>query len=108
LDKLSAFQISEWEAYDKIDPIGFWRIEFGLAKIESLISNIVNQLYHKEGAEPVVTLPTDFMIKWGELSEEVKPKQQSIEEMKQVFRAIADAQKNKKSGRVRKPITKMK
>ena len=101
MDQLSAFEISEWEAYDRIDPIGVWRGEFSLAKIESLIVNIANALYHKEGEKPVVTTPTDFMVKWGDENREPEVKQQSIEEMKQAFLAIASA--NKKS---KKPLPK--
>jgi hypothetical protein len=88
-------QISEWEAVDKIDPIGTWRDDFRMAKIESLLINITNALYHKEHTEPVVTSPVDFMIKWGEEIEETEPIKQSAEDMLKVFAEIAGAQKGK-------------
>jgi hypothetical protein len=91
---------------DVLDPIGSWRNEFSLAKIESLIVNIVNVLYHKEGSEPVSTTPFDFMIKWGEKAQKIEPKQQSIEEMKKVFQAIADANKRVKKEVIKRPPPK--
>jgi hypothetical protein len=95
-------QLSEWEAYDKLDPIGQWRDDFRLAKIESLIVNIANALYHKEHEEPKVTVPTDFMVKWGEEIEEIEPKQQSVEEMMEVFKSIAIVQDSKTANERRK------
>ena len=62
MDQLTFFQISEWEAYDRIDPIGDWRDDFRGAKLESLLVNIVNQLFAKKGHTPVITSPLDFMM----------------------------------------------
>ena len=104
MDLLTSRQISEWEAYDKIDPIGTWRDDFRLAKIESLITNIVQQLYAKKGHTPKLTNPLDFMIDWaGERKPVVK--QQSVEAMKQALRSIANSQ-NKKVERLNKPPVK--
>jgi len=104
LDCLTSRQISEWEAYDRIDPIGSWRDDFRLAKVESLITNIVQQLYAKKGSKPVLTTPLDFMVDWtGDKSYE--PKKQSVEEMKAVMMGIANAQ-NKKVDRQSKPPVK--
>jgi hypothetical protein len=85
----------EWEAYDKLDPIGEWRDDFRMAKIESLLVNIVNALYHKQGDVPLVTSPIDFMVRWGEEVEETEPIKQSAEDMLKVFAEIAGAQKGK-------------
>ena len=105
-------QISEWEAYDRLDPIGEWRDDFRMAKIESLLVNITNALYHKEHEQPAVTKPIDFMVRWGEETEEVEPNQQSAEEMKKIFMEIADAQNKKarieKRDENRKPTIKHK
>jgi hypothetical protein len=100
LDQLTSKQLSEWEAYDKIDPIGTWRDDFRLAKIESLITNIVQQLYAKKGVKPVVTTPIDFMVDWT--AEEKVKEQQSVEDMKAVLMGIANNQ-NKKVERQSKP-----
>jgi len=101
LDQLTGPQITEWEAYDKIDPIGKWRDDFRGAKLESLVVNIVQQLYAKKGVKPIITTALDFMPDWlGEKREE--PKQQSVEEMKQVLLSLA-AYQNKKE-RIAEPI----
>jgi hypothetical protein len=69
-----------------------------MAKIESLLVNIANALYHKQGDEPKVTSPIDFMVQWGQEVEEIKesePIKQSTEDMLKVFKEIAGAQKGK-------------
>ena len=105
LDQLTSKQISEWEAYDRIDPIGSWREDFRLAKIESLITNIVQQLYAKKGSKPGLTTPLDFMIDWMGEGKVNEPKKQSVEEMKSVLLGIAKGQ-NKKMIRQNKPPVK--
>jgi len=108
LEQLTAKQLAEWEAMDLLDPVGSWRMELSLAKIESLIVNIANALYHKEGTEPVSTTAFDFMIKWGEKTEKIEPKQQSIEEMRKVFQAIADTYNKTKKVVIKRPPPKKK
>jgi len=105
LDQLTSKQISEWEAYDRIDPIGAWRDDFRIAKIESLITNIVQQLYAKKGYTPTVTTPLDFMVDWTGDRKEEEPKKQSVEEMKSILMGIAKTQ-NKRIERNSKPPVK--
>lgn len=105
MDCLTSKQISEWEAYDKIDPIGTWREDFRLAKIESLITNIVQQLYAKKGSKPKLTTPLDFMVDWTGEGVVQEPKKQSVEEMKATLMSFANAQ-NKKVGMRNKPPVK--
>lgn len=92
MDVLSSRQISEWEAYDKIDPIGTWREDFRTAELVSLIVNIVSKLYAKEGHTPKETTPLDFMPDWlGE-----KEKQgQSVDQMKEILMGFAKEQNKK-------------
>ena len=100
-------QLQEWEAYDVIDPVGKWRDEFQIASLSSLIVNIVNQLYHKEGETPKVVSTIDFLPDWsGE--RKIEPKKQSVEEMKQILLGIARTQnrmipRKREVGIVRKP-----
>jgi hypothetical protein len=97
---LTLKQLQEWEAYDVIDPVGKWRDEFQIASLSSLIVNIVNQLYHKEGETPKVVSTIDFLPDWsGE--RKIEPKKQSIEEMKRILLGIARGQ-NKMIERKRK------
>ena len=105
MDQLSSKQISEWEAYDRIDPIGTWRDDFRLAKIESLITNIVQQLYAKKGSTPKLTTPIDFMVDWTG-DKVVEPKKQSVEDMKSILLGIAGSQNKKVRGQSRPPVTK--
>lgn len=104
MDCLTSRQISEWEAYDRIDPIGSWREDFRFAKLESLITNIVQQLYAEKGKKPTLTTPLDFMVDWaGDKVQESK--QQSVEDMKAVLMGLAKDQ-NKKVERQSKPPVK--
>ena len=97
LKSLTSEQLTEWEAYDKLDPIGKWRDELGFAMLSSLITNIVRQLYPEKGRQPILTAATDFMLKWGEeAAQKPEPKKQSVDDMKQIFHAIASVQGTKK------------
>ena len=103
MDQLTSKQISEWEAYDRIDPIGEWRNDFRIAKLESLITNIVQQLYATKGSKPTITTPMDFMVDWsGDKVQEVK--KQSVEEMKAVMMGIASSQNKKPKMRNTPPV----
>jgi hypothetical protein len=106
LDQLTSKQISEWEAYDRIDPIGSWREDFRGAKLESLITNIVQQLYAKKGSTPKVTTPLDFMVDWSGEKQEAEPKKQSMEDMKSILLGIAKAQNKKVRGLNTPPVKK--
>lgn len=90
---LNSIQISEWEAYNKIDPIGTWREDFGWASIIANFTNMMTWAHAKHGTKHTAD---DFMPDWDIEAPEDTP-QQSVEEMKQVFQAIAKAQ-NKKIG----------
>jgi hypothetical protein len=88
-----------------MDPIGSWRDDFRIAKVESTLINIVQQLYCKEGTEPVLTTPADFMIKWGEEDELPEPKKQSQEELKKFILGFAK-EHNKRIGMQSKKLPK--
>ena len=111
MDKLTSSQLSEWEAYDRLDPIGEWRADFHMAKMVSVITNLFLQIYGEKGKE--LTSANDFMPKWHEdsIKEEddpnafwslskhgwVKHYRQTPEQMKQAALSVASMQ-NKKVG----------
>jgi hypothetical protein len=64
LGQLTSSQLSEWEAYDRLDPIGSWRHDFSIAQLSSTITNIVNAIYKEEGKPVVQTNASDFMPIW--------------------------------------------
>jgi hypothetical protein len=98
LDTLSLVQLQEWEAYDTLDPVGTWRDDFRMAKVESLIVNISNAIHHKKNVTPAITSPIDFMVDWtGE--EKPEAKKQSVEEMKEIFVSMAK-EHNERVGRM--------
>jgi hypothetical protein len=94
LKNLTSAQLTEWEAYDRIDPVGKWRDELGFASLSSLIVNMARQILHdpKKGKPEYVT-PEDFMPKWGEAPlQKPEPKKQSAEEMLRILKGIARVQ----------------
>lgn len=88
---MTSYQISEWEAYDRIDPIGTWRDDFRMAFIASVITNCFIGAYGKKGAKG--TTPEDFMPDWTGDGKE--PKQQTVEEMEKILLSIAGSQNKK-------------
>lgn len=92
---LTSRQISEWEAYDRIDPVGEWREDFRMAFLSSLITNLAISIHGKKGTKQTTLM--DFMPKW-DVDEPKKglPMSQSIEDMKKVMYDIANASKKKK------------
>lgn len=86
MDHLSSFQISEWEAFDRLDPIGSWREDFRMAFTAATATNLAIAVNGKKGAKRFA--PIDFMPKWD--SEGVAEiKQQTTEEMKDILISIA-------------------
>jgi DNA-directed RNA polymerase specialized sigma24 family protein len=93
LEQLTASQIAEWEAYDRLDPIGEWRNDFKFAYLASIITNLMIRAYGKKGSE--LTKLDDFLIKWDGSEQEVK--RQSVEEMKQVMLNLMASQNKDKN-----------
>jgi hypothetical protein len=88
--ELTSEQLTEWIAYDRLDPIGKWRDELMFASLSSLIVNMAREILHdpKKG-KPEHVNPDEFMIKWGEEGDVPEPKKQSAEEMVQILKSIA-------------------
>ena len=106
MDQLTSVQLSEWEAYSRIDPIGSWREDFRVAQLQSLIMNIVNVLYSKKGIKPEITSPIDFMPDWS--GDNVKePEKMSMEEMERRLLSIANIQNKKVDRQNRIPSKKI-
>lgn len=78
-------------AIDTIDPVGQVRMDYHMAYLESLITNLFIQTYGKKNAK--LTNTDDFLIKWGESESEEKV--QSVEEMKNILLNIASSQNRK-------------
>lgn len=64
LEQLTSAQLSEWEAYDRLDPIGTWRDDHNTAYIISSITNLFNAMHTEEGHEVLMTTPGDFIPIW--------------------------------------------
>lgn len=80
MERLTAYQLAEWEAYDKLDPIGTWRDDYRMAYLASLMNNITISVHGKKGAKH--SLPIDFMPVWDVQKQTMSPKKQTMEDMK--------------------------
>lgn len=90
MDELSSPELLEWEAYDKLDPVGSWREDIRLAYLSSVLVNIAITTHGKKGTK--LTKVEDFMLEWDEEAKELRQKGQSVEEMKAVLMSIAKEQ----------------
>lgn len=81
LEQLTSSQLSEWEAFDRIDPIGDWRDEYHFSFLASLITNIAIKINGKEGSK--LTNVDDFKFEWGKTEEENQ--EQLAKQIKEVF-----------------------
>ena len=89
MDLLTSDQLSEWEAYDRLDPIGTWREDYRMAYIAAILTNLTIAVHGKKGAKQAEL--RSFMPNWSGEEEYKAP--QSVEEMKEVFKAIVQASK---------------
>lgn len=109
LEDLTAFQLAEWEAFDKLDPIGSFRDDYRAAHICSTNTNIAIHTNKSKKSKPVkLTTPLDFMPDWTGDLKALKHKKQSTEEMKSVLLGIAHTQNSKVKRKLhnRTPTTK--
>lgn len=95
-------QISEWEAYDRIDPIGTWRDDFRIAYLMTIVTNLAISINGKKGTK--FKEISDFIPVWDQEETSGLPQQQSMEEMKKVLHSIAKRQGTKK--KIKKRVTK--
>ena len=90
---LNARQLAEWEAMDRLDPVGEWRADFRIAMLSSLVLNIA--LKWAAGRKSVkLSEITDFMPKWDGVGFK-ETKVQSVDEMKRILLEIAKTQNKK-------------
>lgn len=109
LDYLTGPQLSEWEAYDTLDPIGKWRDEFSAASLSSLLANIAISTNAKKGTKPKLTTPMDFMPDWAnELDKESSKKTQSTEDMKQMLMSLVSSSSKRKVRSTQPPLQHLK
>lgn len=82
LDYLTSSQLSEWEAYDRIDPLASWREDYNFASLKALICNMMGS---KDGK---TLTPLDMMPEW----DRTKIVQQSDEDISRAFKTLAKDQ----------------
>lgn len=96
--------MSEWLAYNEIDPIGEWRQEFRTARLESLLVNIVSTIYHKKNAKPKLTTPAEFMPVWGGKKKPIQDSKSVADSIKRVFGSIIKSQTKRPASNNRVPV----
>jgi len=99
LDDLTSKQISEWEAFDRIEPIDSeTRADYRNGILASLVANLASQIYKKKGEKPKEFSPKDFMPDYEDGDKTTKEsKSQSVEEQKRILMGLA-GKDNTKNG----------
>lgn len=85
---LTAEQLMEWEAYDRLEPIGDERIELHIAVLCATVTNLFKRALGTKGTK--LSSPLDFLICWDKdpQQEEAPVPVQSIEEQRKVLMEI--------------------
>lgn len=88
LDDLTVDQVSEWRAYNQLEPVGEYRRDYMEGQILAMIQNIAQSVYGKKGKRRT-SQPEDY-IPWGaDLRKPVKASQlQSPQEIKDLFMGL--------------------
>lgn len=95
LAELTSEQVSEWEAYFRLDPFSEDKEDLRFGSLCSFIVNIARSVWCKKGTK--MTTATDFIPKWNiDLDLEEKPKKQTVKEMKRILMTIANIHRRKK------------
>lgn len=89
LNQLTSSQLSEWEAYNSIDPVGEWRRDYMIASMMALIANINRDTKKK----PEAYTHLDFMPEWSKPKIEEKP--QTVVDQKRILFELFGLNKKK-------------
>jgi len=92
---MTSAQLSEWEAFNSLEPIGEYRRDYRIAVLTSVIYNFASSFGSKTGRR-LVSKPQDFMA-WLEQPPQETEQEQTVDEMKQVLHTIADTYSGKKN-----------
>lgn len=105
LDELTSSQLSEWEAYNRISPIGDIKEDVRTAYLASTITNLAIDVHGKKGTKkPEIQ---EYVINWDfGAPEEVKV--QSVEDMVKIFADVIKAQKKQVGIQPKNPPRKRK
>lgn len=99
---MTSEQYSEWQAYNRLEPIGDYRRDLGIALLTSTFYNFA-QSFGSSGKR-VRAKPQDFMPWMDEGDKRTKSSdEQSVEEMKTAMLSIAGAGKKEEKKMVRVP-----
>lgn len=87
LEAMTAGQLAEWEAYDRLEPIGGYRQDYMIGSVIKIVLELAQAVYGRKGRTLSCT-PWDF-VPWRPDVEQAQVKRQSVEEMRQVLQMLA-------------------
>lgn len=85
---LTSEQVSEWIAYERIDPVGEWRSDARNSQLIATIYNLFLARFGKKGTKSKT--PADFMPKWDSEQDQNEVNYQDVDEMKSQIQAAAN------------------
>ena len=90
LEQITSAELSELQAYYRLEPFEEQRADFRIALVCSVLQNIALSVWGKKGAK--MTSPSDFMPQWWGDDEDASygtPEVQTVEEQKSILLSIA-------------------
>lgn len=85
--------MSEWEAFEYLDPSSDFKEDFRIARVCALITNIAQSVYGKKGSRPKQATATDFMPEYNPDidpdDDAIEAADQSLEDMKFILAGMA-------------------
>lgn len=101
LNQLTSRQVTEWLAFNELEPIGDWRADYRTAMLISVMVNIARAVWGSSGKREM-TSPLDFLPDWSGEERSTRPTTQrpaqTVEEMKEVLKNIARFHEGPKGG----------
>jgi len=90
LNDLTAIQMMEWEAFNRVQPIGGERWDFYFAQLMMTITNLTISVHGKQGAKQFKM--EDFVPNWTGIKDEEE--EMSAKEMKDFWTDLANNNDN--------------
>lgn len=86
---LTARQLADWEAYDKIEPVGQYRTDHMMGMLCSLIKDSLTSIFGKKGNKPKPTHPWTWAYwmeeDYNKVKEEQEKKKGAVAIVKEAF-----------------------
>lgn len=99
LEELTSTQISEWQAYDSLEPLGELLDDFRIARLSQLIFNLTQSVHGKKGSfkhMDIEDFMPDYALDIDPDDDASEPEYQTVDQMKQFMMSMVSRTKKSK------------